>query len=62
MKILLGIPGSTAAGQGYEPADNIKQICDVIKNSTNYAGQTFSLLFSFSFVFNRCRCNDVGRR
>jgi hypothetical protein len=41
MKLLLGIPGSTAAGQGYEPVDHIKQIYDSIKNSTNFAGKIF---------------------
>ena len=42
MKLILGIPASTTAGQGYEPADNIQKICDVIKNATNYAGEIFN--------------------
>jgi hypothetical protein len=42
MKILLGIPASPTAGQGYQPADNIKKIYDSIKNATNLAGETFN--------------------
>ncbi len=41
-KLLLGIPGSTTAGQDYEPAEKIKQIYDSIKNATNFAGETFN--------------------
>jgi hypothetical protein len=42
MKLLLGIPASPSAGQGYEPPDNIKTIYDSIKNATNFAGETFN--------------------
>lgn len=41
MKILMGIPASAAAGQGYEPSDNISKICSTIKNYGNYAGKIF---------------------
>ncbi len=40
MKILLGIPASRSAGEGFEPAQNIKKIVDSIKNATNFAGKT----------------------
>jgi len=40
MKILLGIPASKSAGDGYEPAENIKKIFDSIKSATNLAGKT----------------------
>ena len=42
MKLLLGIPASAPAGQGYEPADNIKKIYDSIKSATNFAGETIN--------------------
>jgi chitinase len=42
MKILLGIPASQAAGDGFESAANIKKIVDSIKNSANFAGKTCS--------------------
>jgi hypothetical protein len=40
MKILLGIPASRPAGEGYEPVENIKKIYDSIKSATNFAGKT----------------------
>ena len=43
MKLLMGIPASTSAGQGYQPSDNINKICASIKNYTNYAGKIFLL-------------------
>ncbi len=40
MKLLLGIPASQAAGDGFESADNIKKIVNSIKNKANFAGKT----------------------
>jgi hypothetical protein len=61
MKILLGIPASRPAGEGYEPVENIKKIYDTIKSATNFAGKTCNcvvvitnniefILFFFSFL------------
>ena len=39
MKILLGIPASQGAGDGYQPADKIKTIVDSIRDDDNFAGK-----------------------
>lgn len=39
MKTLLGIPASQSAGEGYEPAGNIKTIYDTIKDLDNFSGK-----------------------
>lgn len=46
MKLLLGIPASKSAGDGYEPAENIKKIYDTIKNYSNFAGKN-----CYNFIF-----------
>lgn len=38
MKIILGIPASQGAGDGYQSADNIKTIVDSIRDDDNFAG------------------------
>ena len=39
MKVILGIPASQTAGDGFQSAQNIKKIVDSIKKNANFAGQ-----------------------
>jgi chitinase len=39
MKILLGIPASQSAGDGFQSAQNIKKIVNNIKGNANFAGK-----------------------